>query len=230
LKLVNGQPAPGDQARSGEGSFAPQYQSPWQFIEEEAPERAPEAEPTSSTRPAESRPPALPVGPPVATTEKTDAAKSQPESWEGLARRLEAFRPEAVSEPAQEDAYEEEMDGPDTGLSGLRKLLLSPGLRGVNKAKPLAARRAEAATSLEETPMQRVPPRSYTPFPGTPAGEDRSAASPAQESLSPKALFESEEKEHVWMDGENARRDRRDPVDPVEILPSWRGQYKKKKK
>lgn len=230
MKLVNGQPAPGDQARSGEGSFAPQYQSPWQFIEEEAPERAPEAEPTSSTRPAESRPPALPVGPPVATAERTDAANAQPESWEGLARRLEAFRSEAVSEPAQEDAYEEEMDGPDTGLSGLRKLLLSPGLRGVNKAKPLAARRAEAATSLEETPVQRVPPRSYTPFPGTPAGEDRSATSPAQESLSPKALFESEEKEHVWMDGENARRDRRDPVDPVEILPSWRGQYKKKKK
>jgi hypothetical protein len=26
----------------------------------------------------------------------------------------------------------------------------------------------------------------------------------------------------------NARRDRRDPYDPVDILPSWRGQYKKK--
>jgi hypothetical protein len=43
-------------------------------------------------------------------------------------------------------------------------------------------------------------------------------------------MFESEEKEHIRLEGENARRDRRDPVDPVEILPSWRGQYKKKDK
>jgi hypothetical protein len=170
------------------------------------------------------------VGPPVATTEKADAAKAQTESWEGLARRLEAFRPKTVSEPGQEDACEEEMHGPDTGLSGLRKLLLSPGLRGVNKAKPLAARGAEAASPVDETPMQRVSPQSYMPLPRGPAGEDRSAAPPKQESQSPQASFESEEKEHAWADGENARRDRRDPVDPVQILPSWRGQYKKKEK
>lgn len=230
LNLVNGQPVPEDQKRSGEGSFAPQYQSPWQFIEEEAPERASRTEPASSTRPSESRPPALPVGPSVVTTGTTDAAKAQAESWEGLARRLETFRPEAVSEPAQEETHEEEIDALDTGLSGLRKLLLSPGLRGVYKAKPLAARGAEASRPLVETPMQRISPLTYTLFPGAPAGEDRSAASPAQESRSPKALFESEEKEHVRLDGENARRDRRDPVDPVEILPSWRGQYKKKNK
>lgn len=230
LNLVNGQPVPEDQNRSGEGGFAPQYQSPWQFIEEAAPARTPEAEPASSTRPAETRPPALPVGPPVATTGTTDVAKAQAESWEGLARRLESFRPEAVSEPVQEETYEEEIDAPDTGLSGLRKLLLSPGLRGVNKAKPLAARGIEASRPPLEPPVQRVPPRSYTPFPGAPAGEDRSAASPSQESPSPKAMFESEEKEHIRLEGENARRDRRDPVDPVEILPSWRGQYKKKDK
>jgi len=230
LKLMNGQPVPEDKARSGEGSFAPPYQSPWQFIEEEAPERVPEAKPASSTRSAEFRPPALPVGPPVDPTERTDAALTQAESWEGLARRLEVFRPEAASEPGREDAYEEEMDGPDTGLSGLRKLLLSPGLRGASKPKPLAVHVDESARSLEEPPAHRVPPRAYTPLPRGPAGADRSAAPPAQESQSPKASFESEEKDHAWTDGENTRRDRRDPVDPVEILPSWRGQYKKKKK
>lgn len=228
LKLLNGQSVPGDQPRSGDAPFVPQYQSPWQFIEEEPPARAPEAEPANSLRPAVIRPPALPMGPSVATTEKTDPTQAQAESWEGLARRPEAFRPEAVSEPGREEAYEDESDAPDTGLSGLRKLLLSPGLKGVNKAKPLPARVAEAARPLQETPAQRVPARSYTPFPGAPAGGDRSAQ--AQESLPPKAAFESEKKEHAWADGENTRRDRRDPVDPVEILPSWRGQYKKKKK
>jgi hypothetical protein len=148
----------------------------------------------------------------------------------------DAFRAEdrAFLQPAEaaaerEEAYEVEMDGPDTGLSGLRKLLLSPGLKGVSQAGPLAARGAETARPQQETPAQPVPPRSYTPFPGGPAAEDRSAAAPTQESQSPKASFESEEAEHAWADGDNARRDRRDPVDEVQILPSWRGQYKKKK-
>jgi hypothetical protein len=66
-------------------------------------------------------------------------------------------------------------------------------------------------------------------LPRGPAGEQRSAAPLAQEPPASKVSFESEEADHAWVDGENARRDRREPVDAVQILPSWRGQYKKKK-
>lgn len=172
----------------------------------------PEVEAAASARFLGSRTPALPLGSPAMTSEKADVAMAQAEAWERLAQRLDAFRPEPYPKAPAEAERKVEMDGPDTGLSGLRKLLLSPGLGGVNKAGSLAARGAETAS---------------TPLPQGPSGEEKSAAS--QKFPSPKAPFESEEAEHAWVDGGNARRDRREPVDAVQILPSWRGQYKKKK-
>jgi hypothetical protein len=229
LKLLNGQSAPEDQTGSGEDILAPQSQSPWQFIEEELPERTPGPELVASTRVTEFRPPALPVGRAAGATEKGATEMSQAEAWELLARRLESFRPEPASDLVQEEASEEEVDGPDTGLSGLRKLLLSPGMKA-SQSREIAAQGAAARPPVEALPVRTVPPRSYTPLPRGPAGKDESAASSRENSGARNPPFESEEKEHAWDDADNARRDRRDPVDPVQILPSWRGQYKKKKK
>lgn len=154
---------------------------------------------------------------------------SQAKAWELLARRLEAFRPQAFAVPEQDEASEEAMDGPDTGLSGLRKLLLAPGMKA-NLSRQTAPQGVESAAPAEGLAVQQMPPRSYTPLPRGTAGKDMSAASPREAQAARNPPFESEEKEHAWEDTDNARRDRRDPVDPVQILPSWRGQYKKKKK
>jgi len=229
LKLLNGQSDPEGQAGSGEDLAAPQFQSPWQFIEEEPPERTPGPELVTSTRVAEFRPLALPVGEAAAATEKGDAGMAQSEAWELLAQRLEAFRPEPLTDLGQEEELDAELDGPDTGLSGLRKLLLSPGMKA-SQSREIAAQGAAARRPVEVPLAGKVPPRSYTPLPRGPAGQDRSDVSARENSGAQNPSFESEEKEHVWDDADNARRDRRDPVDPVQILPSWRGQYKKKKR
>jgi hypothetical protein len=41
-------------------------------------------------------------------------------------------------------------------------------------------------------------------------------------------MVERTDKEHVPAGNSTSRRDRREAYDDVEILPSWRGQYKKK--
>jgi hypothetical protein len=48
------------------------------------------------------------------------------------------------------------------------------------------------------------------------------------EFLPPKSVVEKRETEHSRANNGTSRRDRREPYDDVEILPSWRGQYKKK--
>jgi hypothetical protein len=53
------------------------------------------------------------------------------------------------------------------------------------------------------------------------------------EFLPPKPMVETTDadRDNTWTGGTSAaRRDRRDAYDDVDILPSWRGQYKKKKK
>jgi hypothetical protein len=99
-----------------------------------------------------------------------------------------------------------------------------------SQSREIAAQGAAARRPVEVPLAGKVPPRSYTPLPRGPAGQDRSDVSARENSGAQNPSFESEEKEHVWDDADNARRDRRDPVDPVQILPSWRGQYKKKKR
>jgi len=86
-------------------------------------------------------------------------------------------------------------------------------------------------------PPQERPPYAR-PYPPPPDRQDRSDPSSTlvtapPEFLPPKPMVETTEadSDRTWTGGTSAaRRDRRDAYDDVDILPSWRGQYKKKKK
>ena len=106
-------------------------------------------------------------------------------------------------------------------LSGLRSRFASMGLKGLIKARAAAAEARKASPTVEAPPEPPVPARTYTPFPDD---EPRHGAA----VLSTSPLTASPDSRPPNDSAENTRRDRRDPFDAVEILPSLRGQYKKK--
>jgi hypothetical protein len=124
-----------------------------------------------------------------------------------------------------------------TRMTGLRNLIFSLGLKNVNR--PADARLQEAEAAMPYEPVHERPVYAQ-PYPPMPQGPDRQAnygpsptlVTAAPEFLPPKPLVETtdREKDADWSTASAARRDRRDAFDDVEILPSWRGQYKKKKR
>ena len=104
----------------------------------------------------------------------------------------------------------------ETRLSGLRNVLFSVGLNNLNRTREtdypqesgLASHPSEVATAIPET---------YVPYAVPAATGVTHTVTTAPEFLPPS--------------DESARKvriDRRDSYDEVEILPSWRGQYRRK--
>lgn len=127
---------------------------------------------------------------------------------EQLARRIDTFRPQPAPGP----------EGPDdraTRLNGLSNLFLALGLKGLNDEGPSAVQESVPPPLVEQgaEPQIEARPYTYTPFPKAPAK---------------KPSGEGDERKAGWAHAVNTRRDRRDAYDGVQILPSWRGQYKKK--
>jgi hypothetical protein len=115
-------------------------------------------------------------------------------------------------------------------LSGLRSLFASLGLKGLSKVKdpPDQAPERIAAPIVEAPAEPPARARIYTPFPDASAQGD--AASPPPEMATRDfpplgVLAETVQVEFPQPDPATARRD---PRDEVKILPSRRGQYKKK--
>lgn len=118
-------------------------------------------------------------------------------------------------------------------MTGLKNLIQSLGLK--NPPRP---------AEFVEPPMQHVPPvEPVSPRPvygratpaSAPAPSWKNEPSPSPtlvtappEFLPPKPLVEKSEKEHSASASGTSRRDRRETYDDVEILPSWRGQYRRK--
>jgi len=81
---------------------------------------------------------------------------------------------------------------------------------------------------------RQVNARSFTPasapagHPGAAHPRFANAGDRDPEILPPEPASDNTDKERSWASKGKARRDRRDAFDDVEILPSWRGQYKKK--
>jgi hypothetical protein len=129
-----------------------------------------------------------------------------------------------VSEPEPMDAA--------TRMSGLRNLIFSLGLKNMHQTAE--AEKEEASFAVPEEPVR---PRPQYPRPAAPIHHDSvwnepHSASPdlvtAQpEFLPPKPVVENTGKDHHRSPNGTSRRDRRDTVDDVDILPSWRGQYKR---
>ena len=139
------------------------------------------------------------------------------------AKSMRASAPEEHSSSFSVDLYpfSAACKAPGSRLSGLRSRFASMGLKGLIKARAAAAEARKASPTVEAPPEPPVPARTYTPFPDD---EPRHGAA----VLSTSPLTASPDSRPPNDSAENTRRDRRDPFDAVEILPSLRGQYKKK--
>jgi hypothetical protein len=114
---------------------------------------------------------------------------------------------------------------------------LSLGTKNLNMPAEGRERSAEIPPYQEQ--MQRLaygqsyPEQTHSPFMQNSGRRDAAAASPRlvtapPEFLPPKTVADADDDEQGRKGSSIGRRDRRDAYDDVEILPSWRGQYKKK--
>jgi uncharacterized protein involved in exopolysaccharide biosynthesis len=129
-------------------------------------------------------------------------------------------------------------------LSGLRERSFGEALKKLNRPEDPRADSFDLPGQLQEPPpvidarprgpepppSARVAPYSASrvsvPLPGKPRPSTASGSVTAQpEILPPTPASEARGKESK---GNSDRRDRRDTFDDVEVLPSWRGQYKKR--
>ncbi|MGB8260235.1 MAG: hypothetical protein WCE75_07780 [Terracidiphilus sp.] len=137
------------------------------------------------------------------------------------------------AEPVPEDApaYDEEPAeaSPATRLSGLRNILFTLGLQRLGHNHPVA-REYETEPPPYEPPEPEERPAFVPAFVPQPEPAVASAGTSTvhifaqPEFLPPRSASGDRE------DGSQtaARRDRRESWDDVDILPSWRGQYKKR--
>ena len=144
--------------------------------------------------------------------------------------------------PAEEVQSAGEEDNPNdaaTRLSGLRNLLFSLGLKNLNNAQGSSAQddkslpQSEAGSEYEGYTRIHTAPQEPAPVPVALANSniaDTSArlVTAQPEFLPPKSVVVTIDNEQAQQTGATNRRDRRDAFDEVAILPSWRGQYKKK--
>ena len=176
-------------------------------------------------------PAAAPVAAPV-------AAPAQ--SWERVppifAEVKAEAKPEANVAEAGQAAGEAEEDAESAAsrLSGLKNLLFVLGLKDLHKDEE--TRQPEAPAATERVKERPAYVHAYASVPDA-GGRNRAArSSSALVTATPEFLppgpkaekAEKAEKENLWQNDSAGHRDRRDAYDEVQILPSWRGQYKKK--
>jgi hypothetical protein len=217
------------------------------------PEPPSDQEAAPSVRPRVTRLPgsaenARPVGPqqfrgrehqPAGSTPQTPVAPpSYPEtlpaqSWERLPTRSDSFQLETAAEPECKPEAEETPFNAATRMSGLRNLIFSLGLKNMHQEEDERELAAEPPPPVEPVRQRQVHTQPYAPMPQVPPRRESESASPTlvtapPEFLPPKPLEETAENEHRVNGKSTSRRDRRDTYDDVQILPSWRGQYKRK--
>jgi succinoglycan biosynthesis transport protein ExoP len=201
----------------------------------------------AESRPTESIPPqAAPVQPVLPQSAPVQSAPVQPPPVRSAPsqdreRAVGLFYKSIDPEPAEVESLQPEpADVPDNTamrMSGLRNLLLSLGTKNLNMPAEGRERSAEIPPYQEQ--MQRLaygqsyPEQTHSPFMQNSGRRDAAAASPRlvtapPEFLPPKTVADADDDEQGRKGSSIGRRDRRDAYDDVEILPSWRGQYKKK--
>ena len=124
-------------------------------------------------------------------------------------------------------------------LNSLRGVLFSLGLKNLSKSRGAAPAGEEPSPSLENEPEPKVLARGLTPFaesaPVTPTPAKAEAPSaPASpviaepEFLPPREFVPIKDREPSRETGSGVRYDLLDEDDDIQILPSRRGQYKKR--
>ena len=201
-----------------------------------APEPAPAAPAQSAQVPwwlADSQPAAT-----TAESEVREPAPSfpAPQMWrqpEPLPVRERAARVEERPAARELQPEPEEASATPSRLSGLRNLFFAKGIKTLHSTREIAIpqqpEEPAAEMAVAQTPeidaVDAV--RTFVPFPEP---EPEVVSSPEHavmaepEFLPPRPMVETTDGDK----SETARRDRRDTFDDIAILPSWRGQYKKK--
>jgi hypothetical protein len=140
------------------------------------------------------------------------------------------YKPVAVAEEIREAEPEDNSTGLATRLSGLRSLLSMLGVKDRQTAAEPAAKEAEAAQPYEPAVDRAIYTQAMTLTPAMATGSGAANASPGLVTASPEFLPPRplvEEAENSQPSRFRNRRDREDDFDDVQILPSWRGQYRK---
>ena len=194
--------------------------------------------PEAPGRPVPVPPAALPSTPPR-------------QAWERDSGRLENFNPAEPIVSAPRPGSDEPQYQGATRLSGLRNLLFSLGLKNVESGSGSSAQAETSA--IPAMPVERqiyaptyTPPAAPNPIPIVPAAtyetEVSAAAARAQrppvttlpprefqaEILPPKLADDITGKPHSRQTEQTDRFDRDDSYDDLQILPSRRGQYRRK--
>jgi hypothetical protein len=115
-------------------------------------------------------------------------------------------------------------------LGGLRNLLVSLGRRSLNKDAEFET--GDSHSDLEPR-FERATVRPAYPDSPQPADEAPESATPVRltaqpEFLPPKPMIEVEKEKEAVRPTPAARRGDGEP-DEIQTLPSWRGQYRKKR-
>jgi hypothetical protein len=152
-------------------------------------------------------------------------AAPRPEAWMTSAAPAETLDPSPLDMPPEE----EDFGHPPSRLSGLRNMLVSLGRRSLIEAEDGADEagteprfeRATVRPAYHDAPTAEKEPA------GPASAPVRVTAPP--EFLPPRPSAEAEkEKEPLRPTPPVPRRERESP-DEVQTLPSWRGQYRKKR-
>lgn len=182
--------------------------------------------------------PVPPVAPRLATQPEVPPAQS----WERVSSRRDTHEPAVPAERARPWDYEETPPGAASRLSGLRNLLFSLGLKNLNSTRESSGYEDEPLPQSQPDPEYAGYTRVYTappapsaptPVPVAPPRSSQVDTAPrlvtaAPEFLPPRPAAQTTGKYQTGDPDATSRRDRRDNYDEVEILPSWRGQYRKK--
>jgi hypothetical protein len=179
----------------------------------------------------EPQPAAAPPHPPVAPKESPETLLAQ--SWERHSNRLGELHPEAAPEVARKPEPGEIPYDAATRMSGLKNLIFSLGLKNLHQTADAGEPEAEAPPPVEPVRERPAYTRPYTPIPQHAARKESDSASPTlvtapPEILPPQPMVEKTGKQHHTPSNSSSHFDFRDTYDDVEILPSWRGQYRRK--
>ena len=143
---------------------------------------------------------------------------------------ISASRGEVSASAETEDSGELPYN-PASRLGGLRNLLVSLGMKSMNKDAEYTSHEPDSEPRNPERPVYAEPYASSIAVNGETPIADAAIVTAMPEFLPPRPLVETtteREKEPVRPVAPK-RAHLRDSTDDVETLPSWRGQYRKRR-
>ena len=131
-----------------------------------------------------------------------------------------------------DDRAPEHDDAGDVGpsrLSGLRNLLVTLGRRSLIQDGDVTGQSdPDIEPRFEKARVRQAYPDAPLPVPDAPDNDTHANLTAQPEFLPPKQIVEAEKEKEVVVRHTQPRRDNVEP-DEIQTLPSWRGQYRKKR-